>query len=73
MQSSINAQPAVGLYRAYQAARNPVAAIQQMAAQNPMLAQLRQMQTGGTDMKQAFYSLCEQRGVNPDEILSQFM
>lgn len=62
----------VGLYRAYQAARNPIAALEQLAQSNPMLAQLRQAQRSGTDMRGAFYALCQQRGVDPQTILSQF-
>ena len=62
----------VGLYRSYQAARNPIAALEQLARSNPMLAQLRQAQQGGTDMRGAFYALCQKRGVDPQTILSQF-
>lgn len=62
----------VGLYRAYQAARNPIAALEQMAKSNPLLAQLKQAQQGGTDMRGAFYALCQQQGIDPQTILSQF-
>lgn len=62
----------MGLYRAYQAAQNPAAMLRQLAAQSPALAQLRQMQAGGQDMKGAFYALCQQQGVDPESILSQF-
>lgn len=47
-------------------------ALQQMAQQNPALAQLRQMQTSGADMRQTFFQLCQQQGVDPQSILSQF-
>lgn len=46
--------------------------LRQLAAQSPALAQLRQMQAGGQDMKGAFYALCQQQGVDPESILSQF-
>lgn len=36
-----------------------------MAQSNPILAQLRQAQQGGTDMRGAFYALCQQQGVDP--------
>lgn len=62
----------MGLYRAYQAAQNPALMLQQLSAQNPALAQLRQMQAGGQDMQGAFYALCQQQGVDPEAILSQF-
>lgn len=43
-----------------------------MAKSNPILAQLRQAQQGGTDMRGAFYALCQQQGVDPQTILAQF-
>ena len=70
--SSPDLSGAVGLYRAYQAARNPIAALEQMAQSNPVLAQLRQAQQGGTDMRGTFYALCEQRGIDPQTVLAQF-
>lgn len=62
----------VDLYHAYQAARDPAGMLRQLAAQNPMLAQLRELQTGGQDMQSAFYALCKKQGVDPESILSQF-
>lgn len=71
-QSSPDVSGAVNLYKAYKAASNPAAALQQMVGQNPMLAQISQMQQGGANMEQMFYSMCKQRGVAPQSILSQF-
>lgn len=59
---------AVKLYRTFQAAQNPAAMLQQMTAQNPVLAQIRQM----GNPQQAFYAMCQQSGVDPQTILSQF-
>ena len=59
---------AVQMYRAYQAAQNPALMLQQLSAQNPILSQLRQM----GNPQQTFYSLCQQQGVDPQSILSQF-
>ena len=70
--SSPDLSGVVGLYRAYQTARNPIAALEQMAQANPMLAQLRQAQRGGADMRGTFYALCEQRGIDPQTVLAQF-
>lgn len=53
-------------------ARNPSVALQQMASQNPAIAQLKQMQSSGMDMQKTFYQLCQQKGVDPESILSQF-
>lgn len=70
--SSPDLSSIVGLYKAYQMARNPIAALEQMAQSNPMLAQLRQAQQSGTDMRGAFFALCRQQGADPQTILSQF-
>lgn len=50
-----------------QTAQNPQAALQQLAQQNPMIGNL--MQSG--DLKSMFYRMCEEKGVNPDDILNQ--
>lgn len=46
--------------------------MQQLAAQNPALAQLQHLRANGTDLQKTFYGLCEQRGVDPQTILAQF-
>lgn len=63
---------AVDLYKAYRFAKNPMGALRQMAQQNPAIAQLQKMQAGGADMRQTFFQLCQQQGVDPQSILSQF-
>lgn len=63
---------AVSLYRAYKVAKNPAAALQEMMAKNPALAQLQQLKNGGVNMQQAFYSLCQEQGVDPQSVLTQF-
>ena len=52
-------------------AQNPIAALNQMAMQNPNVKQAMDFvnQNGG-DAKKAFYALAEQNGVNPNDILS---
>lgn len=67
-QSNSGVNQAVQMYRAYQTAQNPALMLQQLAAQNPILSQIRQM----GNPQQAFYALCQQRGVDPQSILSQF-
>ena len=53
-----------------QSAGNPQAMLAQMAQNNPQIGQAVQLinQSGG-DPQKAFYALCKQRNVNPDEIL----
>lgn len=67
-QNNSGVSQAVQMYKAYQAAQNPALMLQQLTAQNPILSQIRQM----GNPQQAFYSLCQQRGVDPQSILSQF-
>lgn len=53
-----------------QAAQNPEAAINMLAQNNPMMAQVIQL-CQGKDPKEVFYNMCHQQGVNPDYILNQ--
>ena len=54
-----------------QAAQNPALALQQMAGQNPQLQQALQLvQQAGGDPKAAFQKLCQERGIDPQQILS---
>ena len=51
---------------------NPQMMINQMLSQNPNYAQVQQIiQQYGGDPKQAFYGMCQQMGVDPQEILKQ--
>ena len=52
-------------------AGNPQAMLSQMMQQNPQMKQVMDAvnQYGG-DPKKAFYSLCQQKGVDPNEILN---
>ena len=53
------------------AAQNPEATLNQLIAQNPQMQQVYQIiNDNGGDPKIAFYKLAEQKGVNPEEILS---
>ena len=47
---------------------NPQAMLNQIMQQNPQIGKL--IDAAGGDPKKAFYTLCEQRGVDPDQILS---
>lgn len=52
-----------------QAAANPNAMVQRLLSQNPQVQQL--IQQAGGDPKKAFYSLAQQMGVDPEQILAQ--
>lgn len=51
-------------------ANNPQAMISQLASQNPQMKTILDMVKGGNP-KDIFYDVCQQRGINPDDILSQ--
>ena len=51
--------------------RNPQAMLQQMMSNNPQYKQVMQfVQDNGGDAEKAFYSLANQMGVDPEQILS---
>ena len=56
----------------FRAAKNPGAAMQMMAQQNPQIAAVLQM-CSGRNPKDVFYEQCRQHGLNPDEIAGQLM
>ena len=50
---------------------NPQALLSQLSQNNPNMQRVNQLiQQNGGDARKAFYSLANQMGVNPDEILS---
>lgn len=49
-----------------------MAAVNQMAQTNPQMSQVMQViQQNGGNAKQAFYNMCQQRGIDPNVILGQ--
>lgn len=60
-----------GMMDMVRTAGNPQAMLSQMMQQNPQMKQVMDAvnQYGG-DPKKAFYGLCEQKGVDPNEILN---
>ena len=70
------ANPAMGMLSQMigmvKAARDPMGKLNQMAMNSPQLSQVMQMvQQNGGNAKQLFYSMAQQRGVDPNVILSQ--
>lgn len=55
----------------YKAAKNPQAVLQQMAQQNPMINGLMQIGSQNGGLQNAFYTMCKEQGVNPDDILNE--
>lgn len=58
----------IQLYQTYQTASNPEMIMEQMSNKIPIIREIR----GGGNMKDTFYRKCQEQGVNPDVILSQF-
>lgn len=52
------------------AVKDPGAALEKAAGQNPTLAAVLKL-CGGRDPKTVFYELCEKNGIDPDDILNQ--
>ena len=53
-------------------ASDPQAVIAQLMQTNPQMKQVMDfVRSSGGDPKRAFYSLAQQKGVNPDDILNQ--
>jgi len=52
---------------------NPNAALQTLVQKNPMMQQAMQLvNSSNMSPKDLFYSMAQQRGVNPEQILSMF-
>lgn len=49
--------------------QNPQEAINTLAKENPMVANILQISNG--DLKGTFYKMCQEKGVNPDDIIKQ--
>ena len=65
-----NLQPIKQMASMVRNAGNPQAMLQSMAQSNPQLRQVMDVvQKAGGDPKRAFYAACEQKGVNPQQII----
>ena len=65
-----NLQPIRNMLGMVRSASNPQAMLQMMAQNNPQLQQaMAVVQQSGGDPQKAFYSLCQQNGVDPQTIL----
>lgn len=58
------------ILNAIRMSNNPQAVIQQVLANNPQYRQVEQLINGSNgSVEQAIYSLCAQKGINPQEFL----
>ena len=59
------------MLRMMNAAKNPMAFLQNQFSQTQIGQAMDLVKQNGGDAKAAFYNLAKQRGVNPEDILSQ--
>ena len=60
------------LLNTMQGVQNPQSMLQQMASTNPQLKNVMQLvQSSGKSPKDVFYQLAQEKGVDPESILSQ--
>lgn len=71
MQQAVGQNPIAQLYGMFRNSQNPQAMLSQLAKNNPQMAQVMQM-CNGRNPQQVFYEMCQQQGVDPNSILSQF-
>lgn len=64
-----NIQQIKRMMNMFKSIQNPQEAMNQLAKQNPMVANIIQMSNG--DLKGTFYKMCQGKGVNPDDIIKQ--
>lgn len=63
-------QSAKRMMNTFRAAKNPDAALQLMAKQNPQIAGILRL-CGPGGLKNSFYQMCQEQGVNPEDVLRQ--
>lgn len=70
----MNANNMAGIRNAYQMLRNsnnPMYVFQQMAQNNPQLQPIANMLKQGGNPQQIFFSMCRQRGIDPQAFIKQ--
>ena len=66
-----NLGPVRQMMQMVQSAGNPSAMLQMLAQQNPQVRQAMSIiQQAGGDPQRAFYAMCQQRGVDPQQIIN---
>lgn len=63
-------QSAKRMMQTFRAAQNPTAALQLLAQQNPQIAGILRL-CGPGGLKNSFYQMCREQGVEPEAVLRQ--
>ncbi len=68
-----NMQSIKRMMNMYRAAKNPQAVLQKIAQENPMINGLMQIGSQNGGLQNTFYTLCNEQGANPNEIINELM
>ena len=60
------------IYQAFKNAKNPMALFQEMAMRNPQLQPVMNMLRQGMNPNQIFNQVCQQKGINPQDLINMF-
>ena len=72
MGTALNNNPMVQMFKSVMCAQNPNMMMQSMAQNNPQLQQtINFINQNGGNAKDLFYKMAQQKGVDPNTILSQ--
>lgn len=61
-------QSAKRMMNTFRTAKNPASALQLMAQQNPQIGGILRL-CGPGGLKNSFYQMCQEQGVNPEDVL----
>ena len=67
--SNINMAQIRQMYQMFKSGGDPIKMVQAMSSQNPQAQQVLQMLKSGNNPEQMFRTLCQQKGINPDEFI----
>ena len=59
------------LYNVLMTSKNPMQAVSNIAKNNPRMAPILNMLNNGISPEQIFMSMCQQRGINPQDFLNK--
>ena len=67
---SINQPSLNDIYKLLSQSKNPMQVFNELAKNNPNMAPINRMLQNGLSPQEVFYSLCEQRGIDPQGFLN---
>ena len=67
--SNVNMVQIRQMYQLFRSGGDPIRMVQALSSSNPQAQQLLQMLNTGGNPEQMFRTLCQQKGINPDEFI----